>query len=1516
MKTFYRLLLSLICFLPVLGIAQTQPYPGAPNPFQYRFVDAGGHHTVALRCDGTVRTWGQNGSGQLGDNSTTDSDVPVAVVNGAGDTLTGFVAVDAGTRHTLALKANGTVWAWGRGNEGQLGDNTSTTSTVPVQVNKIDSAIAIAAGDDFSIALQHDSTVIGWGLNGQGQLGNSALANNVAEPNLPFTDIDSALSIAAGNCHSMVIEGDQRHVYTVGCDDAGQLGDDGNSSDVNAPVIVNDFNTNNPIENIVGVAGGVEHSIAVRNDGTVFTWGATSGGGNDAELARACSTPDCKMAGEASDGISDAVAVAAGWKTSIVMRADSTLVAWGENDNGELGVGFNSATQSPTAVSTLSEKVKAFANGISDGSGGGQHSVLMMKDDSLRTWGYNDAGQLGNGTTGGSENTPQEVQNLSINTVQAYAGNDTTVCSGDSAQLGRAIPPEDTSEYDYSWSPSTGLNDPTIPNPKAALNTSSSTSITYVLFKTYEGADSVPSACVKPDSVTVNFNAGVEADFAHNGPKCEGEEVDFENTGSSAAVYDHKWQFGSNASQSSSTNEDPPLITYSDFGVKQVKLTVFDSVCNDTVSQTQGLTIHEEPTADFNSSGSSCEGEAVSFTNLGSSGSKWTYSWSFGSGSSPNSSAAEDPSGIVYSGSGVKTVTQTVTDDNGHCAAKISKTLAVGARPDAAIASDAPACTGEDVNFSNSGSSGGNFDHEWDFGASAAPSNSNSENPSAVTYSSKGNKTVRLITTNTSSGCKDTADLTIAVRETPSVGFSSTAPACKGENVDFNNSGSSGAKWSYDWDFGNDASPISSNAENPSGIQYSSSNKKTVTQTISSKYCSASFTEEIDVLATPEASISHDGPTCTEDTVQFASTGSGGGSYAYTWDLGAGASPASSVSDGPEAVYASDGTKQVQLVMEQTTTSCTDTADTTIVVHKTPSPGFTSSGPVCEQAPVAFSNKGSKGAKWDYKWDFGSGSSPNSSTAQDPSGISYSSSGTKTVTQTIKGDNGHCSAQMTQTIGVLARPSASFSSTAPACTGDSVAFSNTGSSGANYSYDWDFGSGASPVSSVLEDPNGITYSSSGLKKVMLEIENTNNGCTDTAIKDLTLRQSPSVSFSSTTPVCAGKDVSFSNTGSSGQKWSYSWSFGSGASPNLSSTEDPTGVHYSSGGSRPVSLTTSSAHCQRTDSAIINIYNLPDADAGPDTTICADDSVGIGTPADSGNSYSWSPIGTLDDAFEASPTAAPIAEFTTYHLRVEDSVTGCRNRDSVTVTMLGSGLVQAGPDATICKGDSVQLGKGLIEGQGYDWDPSGSLTDPNSPHPIASPDSSTLYDLSVSRHGCDTLTDQVEVRVRPLPNAEAGPDVELVRGERTQLTASGGVSYEWSPDSAISNTQLNAPYVDPDSTTLYRVLVTDIHGCQRSDSVQIRVITPGRFVPSAFTPDADGANDVFRVRGPELENFRMEIFDRSGERIFMTERYDAGWDGRIVPGGRKAAQGAYPYVITGVDESGEMVRRKGMVNLLR
>ncbi len=137
-------------------------------------VAAGRYHTVAVKSDGTVWAWGENARGQLGDGTTTNRSTPVQVSG-----LAGVTGVAAGGRHTVALKSEGTVWAWGRNNRGQLGDGTTTDRPTPVQVSGLAGVTGVSAGVRHTVALKSDTSVCAWGQDVYGQLGDGYFERNL-----------------------------------------------------------------------------------------------------------------------------------------------------------------------------------------------------------------------------------------------------------------------------------------------------------------------------------------------------------------------------------------------------------------------------------------------------------------------------------------------------------------------------------------------------------------------------------------------------------------------------------------------------------------------------------------------------------------------------------------------------------------------------------------------------------------------------------------------------------------------------------------------------------------------------------------------------------------------------------------------------------------------------------------------------------------------------------------------------------------------------------------------------------------------------------------------------------------------------------------------------------------------------------------------------------------------------------------------------------------------------------------
>jgi len=989
------------------------------------------------------------------------------------------------------------------------------------------------------------------------------------------------------------------------------------------------------------------------------------------------------------------------------------------------------------------------------------------------------------------------------------------------------------------------------------------------------------------------------ADFTTTAPACTEETVNFTNTGSTGDTYSWSFGDGNTSSSQNSTN------AYTTAGNKLVKLVTTIGTCKD--SSEQAITIHQDPTATFSfTAGTLCENTGVDFTNTGTTGDAWSYSWDFGEDADPSAATSEDPQSILYNSSGGKLVTFTISDAN--CSDASTQTVTISTTPSADFTTTAPACTEETVNFTNTGSTGDTY--LWDFGDG---NTSTSQNPTNI-YATAGNKVVKLVTT--IGTCKDSSIQAITIHQKPSATIvSSRDTLCENSEVDFNSTITPAGNWSYSWDFGEDADPATATSEDPQGIVYDSSGTKLVTFTISDANCSEVKTETITISTTPSADFTTTAPTCTEETVTFTNTGTTGDSYA--WNFGDGNT---SASQNPTNAYTTAGNKVVKLVTTITTIiTCKDSSVQAITINQKPNSTFSfTGGTLCGNVGVDFDYiGGTTGDTWSYSWDFGKSANPPSSTSEDPQGVLYDSSGTHTVTFTISDAN--CSESSTQSITISPTPTASFTSTTPACTEDSVDFTNTGTTGANWNYNWTtFGSGASSASSTSENPTDIIYSTEGIKSVILVIVDASGNCSDTSTQTININFKPQVGFNSTAPVCAGAGVDFVNTGSSSDQWSYNWDFGKDAEPVFSFSEDPTGIAYSSGGTKTVTFSISGDNCIRTITQDISIDTLPDANAGIDTIICANRSVPIGSNSFSGYSYIWYPIKTLDDPTKSNPTASPEAEITVYYVIVKDNNTSCQNVDSIIVNMIPNLTADAGIDVIICKGDSVQIGSALIESQIYNWAPTSGVNNLVSPNPLVSPSNTTVYTITVTGAGCDPITDEVEVLVLDLPKADAGTDVTIAQGEEVQLIATGGVNYDWTPEYGLSNQGIFNPIANPDSTFKYYLKVTDIYGCINYDSITVTIVEAMIWSPNSFTPNNDGKNDIFYIRGygEELENFELTIYNRWGKSVFFSNNMKQGWNGNDMRTNGELSSGAYVYIVKGTDNNNESIIIKGLVNLIR
>ena len=371
------------------------------------------------RIRGSVLAWGDNQSGELGNGTFARSllAVPVSAPSPASAPLNNVVQVAGGSRFSLALTADGFVYAWGDDTYGKLGDGrynfgtTVLTSDVPTPVltaprSPLSNIVAISAGQDHALALAADGTVYTWGRNQYGQLGNgqtdeatSSIGNPYASQVLAVSG-DGALSgvvaIAAGGYHSLAVLNDGTAV-AWGYNSSGQLGDgtSGLGTDSDTPVTVS------ALTDAVSVAAGQYFSLALRTDGTVFAWGYD----NDGELGDANSgtneaTP-IQVSVRDSEGNSLAVTqLAAGSYHTLALTSDGIVYAWGSDDTDQLGKGGTAQSLSyPTPAGLSGSPISALAVG----TGTGFSLAIQSVDHTLLTWGANSFGQLGTGATAASQ---------------------------------------------------------------------------------------------------------------------------------------------------------------------------------------------------------------------------------------------------------------------------------------------------------------------------------------------------------------------------------------------------------------------------------------------------------------------------------------------------------------------------------------------------------------------------------------------------------------------------------------------------------------------------------------------------------------------------------------------------------------------------------------------------------------------------------------------------------------------------------------------------------------------------------------------------------------------------------------------------------------------------------------------------------------------------------------------------------------------------------------------------------
>ncbi|MEI6946883.1 PKD domain-containing protein [Paraflavisolibacter sp. H34] len=461
------------------------------------------------------------------------------------------------------------------------------------------------------------------------------------------------------------------------------------------------------------------------------------------------------------------------------------------------------------------------------------------------------------------------------------------------------------------------------------------------------------------------------------------------------------------------------------------------------------------------------------------------------------------------------------------------------------------------------------------------------------------------------------------------------------------------------------------------------------------------------------------------------------------------------------------------------------------------------------------------------------------------------------------------------------------------------------------SWKWDFGEGTTTTDIASEKAPSYTYPVQGAKTVRLIVGN-DRGCLDTVRNTLTITAQPPIDLAfRDTLICVPDRLQLAAAGSG----AFSWTPAAGM----------TGANTANPVVAPVATTTyhlqlDQGGCVSTDSVRVRVVTAVTLQAMRDTSICQGDALTLRVLSDALR-YAWtaSPAAALSDPSAAAPTSAP-REKTTYS--VTGTIGSCSATGQVVVTTVPYPVAHAGGDTIICAATSAQL-LGSMDGDSLVWTPAASLSNRGILNPVARPSGTTDYVLWAYDHkGCPKPgRDTMRVTVLPPINAFAGRDTAVIVGQPLQLQATGvGTGFQWSPALYLSSAAAANPvalFPEGSEGAKYRVTVRNEAGCTDSAylTVKVFVTPPSVFVPTGFTPNGDGLNDVLRPIAVGMTRIeRFSVFNRWGQQVFATAVNKQGWDGRF--GGMLQASGTFVWQVTATDYLGKKYFLKGTSTLIR
>ncbi len=1022
-------------------------------------------------------------------------------------------------------------------------------------------------------------------------------------------------------------------------------------------------------------------------------------------------------------------------------------------------------------------------------------------------------------------------------------------------------------------------------------------------------------------SVTVTDPGGCSADFTNNvtlqplpvasfttSNACLGSVTTINNTSTitSGNIIGWSWDLGNGNLSSVQT----PSISYAAAGTYPVTLIAVSGFgCSDTL--TGSVQIDPLPSAAFTAP-DVCDGSAMQF-NDGSTVSSGTIAgwvWDFGDGDSATTQHPQH----TYTSAGNYQVTLISATGSG-CQDTITAMVNVDPTPVADFHA-ADVCEGDSVYFTDLSQVSNGFisDVNWDFGDGAT---STQVNPVHY-YANPGAYTVTL-RVGSDQACEATASRTVNVNAKPVADFS-IPPACLNSASGFTDLStiSSGNVNGWYWEFGDGAF---SSQQSPAHT-YASNGSYTVTLVATSAMgCSDTASRQSTVNPMPVMGFEVN-DACFGSSVVFTDTSAVAGGTITNWQWNFGDGNSSAVQT-PSHTYAATGNFNVQLIAT-TSDGCTDTLNKSVNVFPVPTANF-SANDVCLNGQTFFTDQStiSGGGNFTYSWNFGDGTSDSVMNPQH----NYATAGTYMVNLNVTTPFG-CAAAISKSVTVYPLPVADFSA-GNVCLNFPVQINDNSSIAPGTITGWSWNLGDSAVSTA-QNPTHF-YAQPGFYTINLTVMS-DQGCFASKVDSIEIYAPPTPSPVAGTG-CVNDNIAFADTssGSNNNIVTYDWVFGNGTT---STATAPSSV-YTTAGSYTVTLTTINSNgCRATTTVNVDVSPLPNAGftAGTaclNTPVQFTSTSTIGTGTISG--YSWD----FGDGGGVSSLQNPQYAYTqpgTYTVTlIVTSGDGCN--DTITGQVVVNPLPVANFTALNAIGcgpllvqfnDSSFISSGNIVAWDWDFGDGGSSNAQDPTHTYTESGNYPVTLIATSDSGCtNTITINNAVNVYPGPMAEFEPDPALQTILNPNFDfinmSNGALTYYWTFGDGGTSTAFEPSHAYADTGNyMVTLTVTNAYGCQDTVSHPVRVDPIfSWWIPNAFTPNGDGSNEGFNVKGEYIVNVQLTIFNRWGDKIFYSEgKENKDWDGSIIGSEIKAQEGVYVYTVRVEDVWGHYHEKIGHVSLVR